>query len=58
MVLWYNDRMSIKPKCDKCQEELTDFGGILFSPPNEESKVTKYHLCQSCCAKLESELEI
>jgi len=50
--------MSIKPKCDKCQEELTDFGGILFSPPNEESKVTKYHLCQSCCAKLESELEI
>lgn len=38
----------IAPKCDKCHEELTEFGGILLSPPNKENKVDKFHLCVSC----------
>jgi hypothetical protein len=40
--------MSIKPKCDKCQEELGDYGAILLSPPTNDRKVTKYHLCKLC----------
>ena len=43
--------MGIKPVCDKCKEELNDFGGILFSPP-EGHDVKKYHLCKSCFAKV------
>ncbi len=54
----YTYHMSIKPKCDKCQSELTDFGGILLSPPNSDAQVTKYHLCQECCAGVEKELKI
>lgn len=44
--------MAIKPKCDSCGNELTDFGGILFSPPNEKSEVKKLHLCKKCYAKI------
>lgn len=40
--------MSIKPICDKCKKELEDFGGILLSPPNQESQVKKFHLCKNC----------
>jgi hypothetical protein len=40
--------MSIKPICDKCKRELKDFGGILFSPPDENNKVEKSHLCRAC----------
>ncbi len=35
----------MKPICDICKKELEDFGGILFSPPDENNKVEKYHLC-------------
>jgi|GEM_PF-1113961 len=56
--LCYTINMSIKPKCDKCQNELLDFGGILLSPPSMDSKVVKYHLCQECCAEVESKLKI
>jgi len=40
----------IKPKCFSCDAELTEFGGLLFSPPdNSESvDVTKSHLCVKC----------
>ncbi len=38
----------IAPKCDKCLQELTDFGALAFSPPNAEGQVTKYHLCVGC----------
>lgn len=38
----------ISPKCDKCLQELTDFGALAFSPPNTDGQVTKYHLCVSC----------
>jgi hypothetical protein len=40
--------MAINPKCDKCGLELSEFGGILLSPPNTENKVRKFHLCKSC----------
>jgi hypothetical protein len=40
--------MAIKPACDKCKQELTDFGGILFSPPDKDVMVKKWHLCKGC----------
>ncbi len=44
--------MALSPKCDKCTDELVDFGGILLSPPNENDMVRKYHLCKSCYAEI------
>lgn len=38
----------INPICDKCKEELVDFGGILLSPPDDNRMVTKIHLCKNC----------
>lgn len=43
--------MSITPHCDKCKQELIDFGGILLSPP-EGVMVKKFHLCKKCYAEL------
>jgi hypothetical protein len=40
--------MTIKPICDKCKKELDDFGAILFSPPDKDNKVEKFHLCKAC----------
>ena len=50
--------MAITPKCDKCQEELLDFGGILLSPPDENAQATKYHLCQRCYSEIAETLRI
>jgi hypothetical protein len=44
--------MAINPLCDKCGNELTEFGGILLSPPNDQNQVTKYHLCIECYQQL------
>lgn len=44
--------MVIKPICDKCGKELTEFGALLFSPPNEDKNVKKFHLCNDCYKKL------
>lgn len=44
--------MAIKPKCDKCKKELEDYGAILLSPPDDEEKVKKYHLCKECYKKI------
>lgn len=44
--------MAIAPKCDKCGQELTEFGALLFSPPNENSEVKKLHVCQACYADM------
>lgn len=44
----------IKPKCDKCGEELQAYGGLAFSPPEtlpDESpsrQVDKIHICAKC----------
>ncbi len=58
--------MAINPTCDMCKKELVDFGGLLFSPPEQSvdgqtsnvashtpvSKVEKYHICKSCWIKV------
>lgn len=41
----------ISPVCDFCRKELEDFGGILFSPP-ENGLVRKLHLCRGCYAEI------
>jgi hypothetical protein len=40
--------MAIKPTCDTCGQELTDFGAILLSPPDDNQQVRKFHLCKAC----------
>lgn len=44
--------MSISPICDFCKKELTDFGGLVFSPPENaeagNSQVEKLHVCKTC----------
>ena len=49
--------MAIKPKCDMCGNELTEFGGILLSPPSEDSTVLKSHLCEDCYEKIAIDLK-
>lgn len=48
--------MAINLQCDKCREELSDFGGILLGPPNENDEVKKYHLCKNCFKELSKDL--
>lgn len=48
--------MAINPKCDKCKKELEDFGALLFSPPDKEGKVEKFHLCKECYNQLIREI--
>jgi len=44
--------MSIRPICDFCKRELSDFGGLVFSPPENteigNSEVEKLHVCKTC----------
>lgn len=46
--------MAIKVMCDKCGKELTDLGGLAFSPPEHPYQtgpvtwVGKVHLCRVC----------
>jgi len=48
--------MTIKPICDKCKNELDEFGGILLSPPDENNRVKKLHLCKNCYGEISSDL--
>lgn len=48
--------MAITPKCDKCGDELANFGDILLGPPDAQQKVAKYHLCVVCYGKIASTL--
>lgn len=50
--------MSISPTCDKCKQELTEFGAILFGPPNHENEVKKFHICRLCYDQIKEELNI
>lgn len=47
--------MVIAPKCDRCGKELTEFGAILLSPPNNKSEVHKFHICVSCYTQIISD---
>jgi hypothetical protein len=44
--------MTINPECDKCRNELNEFGGILLSPPDADNKVRKFHICKKCYEEL------
>ena len=48
----------INPTCDKCKNELEEFGGIVLSPPDEKGKVFKFHLCKTCYGLLDNWLRI
>ena len=37
----------IKPICSLCKKELDDFGAIVLSPPDDNHKVEKYHICKA-----------
>ena len=50
--------MAIAPVCDLCREELKDFGALLFSPPNTQSEVKKFHVCKPCYEKLLAEYKL
>ncbi len=49
--------MAIKPICDKCKTELSEFGAILFSPP-EGKNVKKFHICKECYEKIKEEWKL
>jgi hypothetical protein len=38
----------IKPTCSRCGNELSDFGAILFGPPDRNARAKKMHLCKGC----------
>ena len=40
--------MSLTIKCDKCLKELEEPGALVFSPPSDDGRVEKLHLCQIC----------
>lgn len=50
--------MAINPTCDKCGIELSEFGGILLSPPNEKGLVKKFHLCVKCYLAIKSNFNL
>jgi hypothetical protein len=47
----------IEPKCDRCEEELEEFGAIVLSPPNKQSLCKKFHLCKNCFLLFENWVE-
>lgn len=45
--------MALHLKCDACEKELDEPGGLLFSPLISPHKtVHKYHLCVLCYEKV------
>jgi hypothetical protein len=51
--------MSIQPICDFCHKELEDFGGLVFSPPEQQTldtnqSVEKLHICKTCYGSMKS----
>lgn len=39
--------------CDRCDAELTDFGGVLIGPPIADTGlVRKLHVCRSCWSEV------
>jgi hypothetical protein len=48
--------MSLVIHCDRCGNELNQFGGLLFSPPGSDGRPEKRHLCVDCYAVVFAEL--
>lgn len=38
----------LKINCDYCDKELTEPGALIFSPPDEDGRVWKFHKCVDC----------
>lgn len=38
----------LRINCSACHQTLTEPGGLLFGPPDEEDQSHKQHLCQRC----------
>jgi hypothetical protein len=36
------------PRCDKCDEQLEEPGGLGFGPPGHAGFAQKFHLCVKC----------
>jgi len=49
--------MAIRPKCDRCGRELSDFGAVLLSPPDKKGTVRKFHICRDCYLLFSKELK-
>jgi hypothetical protein len=49
--------MTIKPVCDRCDKELTEFGGLIFSPPDSLGNTRKLHLCKICYEEIIKEFK-
>jgi len=47
----------LKVNCDVCHKEITEPGGLLFSPPDKiTGSVWKYHICNSCYSPIAHDL--
>jgi hypothetical protein len=44
--------MAIAPTCDRCGNELLEYGAILLGPPNSEDMARKMHLCVGCYERI------
>lgn len=50
--------MAISPECLICEEELTEPGAIVLSPPLADGvTVAKGHICVTCWDRLEAHIE-
>lgn len=49
--------MSIKINCRLCNRGLKELGGLIFSPPDEEGRVYKYHICKKCFKSLQGTMD-
>lgn len=38
--------------CEFCGEDQTTPGALIFGPPDEHSRVAKWHICPSCYEKI------
>ena len=45
----------IEITCDQCRHPLTELGALMFSPPNADSTVKKFHICVQCYKNLFSQ---
>lgn len=44
--------------CDCCAKELTEQGGLIFTPPAPKRNIVdKWHICVKCFARLKAVLE-
>jgi hypothetical protein len=40
--------MSLSIQCAMCPNELDEFGAVVLSPPDQDSRCDKIHVCKDC----------